>query len=90
LEARVVAVADVWDALTSDRSYRPGWEPTVALAHIVDGRATHFDPIVVDALVQWAAARGVSAEVGAGHAEEAWRAGETCHEIDPAREPVSV
>ena len=25
--ARVVAVADVWDALTSDRSYRPGWPP---------------------------------------------------------------
>ena len=27
LEARVVAVADVWDALTSDRAYRKGWSP---------------------------------------------------------------
>jgi len=90
LEARVVAVADVWDALTSDRPYRSGWELPVALAHIVDGRASHFDPLVVDALVQWAAARGISPQPGAGHAEEAWRAGETCHEVDPARDAVAV
>ena len=89
-EARVVAVADVWDALTSDRPYRSGWEPPVALAHIVDGRTTHFDPVVVDALVQWAAALGITPELGAGHADEAWRAAETCHEVDPAREPVAV
>jgi hypothetical protein len=89
-EARVVAVADVWDALTSDRPYRDGWELPVALAHIVDGRTSHFDPIVVDALVQWAAARGITPELGAGRADEAWRAGETCHEVDPAREPVAV
>jgi hypothetical protein len=90
LEARVVAVADVWDALTSDRPYRSGWTAPVALAHIVDGRTTHFDPVVVDSLVQWAAARGITAEIGSGVADEAWRAGETCHEVDPAREPVAV
>jgi HD-GYP domain-containing protein (c-di-GMP phosphodiesterase class II) len=28
LAARIVAVADVWDALTSDRAYRPAWPPT--------------------------------------------------------------
>ena len=89
LEARVVAVADVWDALTSDRAYRPGWDPVRALAHIEAGRNTHFDPIVVDALVQWAAARGITPELGAGHADEAWRAGETCHEVDPVREQVT-
>ena len=90
LEARVVAVADVWDALTSDRSYRPGWEGPVALAHIVDGRCSHFDPVVVDALVQWAAGRGITAAEGSGLADEAWRAGETCHEVDPEREFVTV
>ncbi|HEX4982414.1 MAG TPA: HD-GYP domain-containing protein, partial [Ilumatobacteraceae bacterium] len=89
-EARVVAVADVWDALTSDRPYRSGWEPPMALAHIVDGRTSHFDPLVVDALVQWAAGRGITAELHAGRADEAWRAGETCHEADPAREAVAV
>ncbi len=52
LEARVVAVADVWDALTSDRAYRKGWSPEMALAHIRDGAGTHFDPHVVDALVR--------------------------------------
>ena len=44
LEARVVAVADVWDALTSDRAYRPGWEPARALAHIEAGRGTPLRP----------------------------------------------
>ena len=90
LEARVVAVADVWDALTSDRAYRPGWTAPVALAHIIDGRSSHFDPAVVDALVQWAAARGITAEVGSGLVDEAWRAAETCHEVDPERHTVSL
>jgi len=52
--AAVTAVADVWDALTSDRSYRPGWEPNQALAHIVAGRSSHFHPRAVDALVELA------------------------------------
>jgi HD-GYP domain-containing protein (c-di-GMP phosphodiesterase class II) len=88
LEARVVAVADVWDALTSDRSYRPGWKPALALAHIEAGKGTHFDPIVVDALVRWAADSDIRAEADTGRAEEAWAAAETCHEVD--REPVPV
>jgi HD-GYP domain-containing protein (c-di-GMP phosphodiesterase class II) len=88
LEARVVAVADVWDALTSDRSYRAGWQPAVALAHIEAGRSSHFDPNVVDALMRWAADSDIRANPGAGRAEEAWSAAETCHEI--LREPVSV
>jgi HD-GYP domain-containing protein (c-di-GMP phosphodiesterase class II) len=82
LEARVVAVADVWDALTSDRAYRPGWDPAHALAHIEAGRGTHFDPIVVDALVRVMFNRGVSTTSDPGVAEEAWSAAQTCHEID--------
>lgn len=78
--ARVVAVADVWDALTSDRSYRPGWAPAKALAHIRAGAGAHFDPRVVDALVSLAADWGERAGVD-GDADEAWRAGETCHEV---------
>jgi hypothetical protein len=79
LIARVVAVADVWDALTSDRSYRLGLDPDVALAHIVAGRGSHFDPDVVDAFVGLAADWGYSPERG-GDAEAAWAAAETCHE----------
>ncbi|MEP7202425.1 MAG: HD-GYP domain-containing protein [Ilumatobacteraceae bacterium] len=82
LEARVVAVADVWDALTSDRAYRVGWDPAHALAHIEAGRGTHFDPLVVDALVRVMFNRGVSTTSDLGVAEEAWSAAQTCHEID--------
>jgi hypothetical protein len=56
--ARVTAVADVWDALTSDRAYRRGWDPSDALAHIVAASGSHFDPNVVDALVELAAEWG--------------------------------
>ena len=82
LEARVVAVADVWDALTSDRAYRHGWDPAHALAHIEAGRGTHFDPIVVDALAQVMSNRGLPTTSDPGIADEAWSAAQTCHEID--------
>ena len=82
LEARVVAVADVWDALTSDRAYRAGWAPNKALAHIEAGRNTHFDSNVVDALVRVAMNRGLSIDRQAGVADIAWDAAQTCHEID--------
>ncbi|MBI5089846.1 MAG: hypothetical protein HZB15_13570, partial [Actinobacteria bacterium] len=78
----------VWDALTSDRSYRVGWQPAVALAHIQAGSGAHFDPVVVEALVRWAADMDVRPAVDQGKAEEAWTAAETCHEID--RQPVLV
>lgn len=90
MEARVVAVADVWDALTSDRSYRAGWLPPVALAHILAGRGSHFDPVVVDALERWAADSDIRPDTAAGRAEEAWTAAETCHEVDLGRQPVGV
>ena len=82
--ARVVAVADVWDALTSDRSYRPGWAPEEALAHIEAGAGTHFDAAVVEAFVSLAADWGYHSGDD-GDAEEAWRAGETCHEVAGSR-----
>ncbi len=88
LEARVVAVADVWDALTSDRAYRSGWPQSQALAHIEAGRGTHFDPLVVDALVRVILNRGVPITNETGIADEAWSAAQTCHEID--RVPVGV
>lgn len=88
IEARVVAVADVWDALTSDRAYRAGWEPAQALAHIEAGRGTHFDPVVVDALVRIVLNRGLTTTSVPGIADEAWSAAQTCHEID--RQRVSV
>jgi len=49
LEGRIVAVADVFDALTSDRPYRLAWSVDAALEHVAAGRSTQFDPDVVDA-----------------------------------------
>jgi PAS domain S-box-containing protein len=44
LEGRIVAVADVFDALLSDRPYRPALSVDASLAVIRDGLGTHFDP----------------------------------------------
>lgn len=51
LEGRIVAVADVYDALTSKRSYKDAWKEEDAYQEIVKGRGTQFDPRVVDAFV---------------------------------------
>ena len=50
--ARIVAVADVYDALISERPYKHAWPPGEAIAEIRRLRATHLDPEVVDAFVE--------------------------------------
>ncbi|MCW2991179.1 MAG: diguanylate cyclase and serine/threonine protein kinase with repeat, partial [Solirubrobacterales bacterium] len=50
LVARIVAVADVLDALTHARPYKAAWSTAEALAEIVAQSGRHFDPDVVDAL----------------------------------------
>ncbi len=51
LEARILAVADVYDALTSDRPYRKAISPLEAKDLIVKGAGSDFDPQIVDAFV---------------------------------------
>lgn len=51
LAARVVAVADVFDALTSDRCYRQALPPEEAIRMIGEGAGGHFDPAVVTAFL---------------------------------------
>jgi putative two-component system response regulator len=51
LEGRIAAVADVLDALTRDRIYRPRFSRKTALAMLEEGRGTHFDPQMLDALI---------------------------------------
>jgi hypothetical protein len=48
LAARIFAVVDVWDALTSDRPYRPAWSKERALAYLIEQKGRHFDPKAVD------------------------------------------
>jgi putative nucleotidyltransferase with HDIG domain len=51
LAARIFAVADVWDALTSDRPYRKAWPEKKALDHIREQSGKHFDPRSVEAFL---------------------------------------
>jgi len=52
IEARIVAVADTYDGLTSDRPYRLAFERAEALRRIQHEAGPHLDPLVVDALVR--------------------------------------
>ncbi|WP_322348675.1 HD domain-containing phosphohydrolase [Undibacterium parvum] len=51
LFARIVAVADVFDALTSERPYKTAWDIDKALALLHEGAGSHFDPQCVAAFV---------------------------------------
>lgn len=52
LGARIIAVADAFDAMTSERPYRRALPPVLVRAELEDGRGTQFDPRVVDALLE--------------------------------------
>ncbi|MBI3928707.1 MAG: HD domain-containing protein, partial [Armatimonadetes bacterium] len=52
LSARLMAVADVYDALISKRVYKQAFSHEKAVAIIQEGRGAHFDPTVVDAFEQ--------------------------------------
>jgi putative two-component system response regulator len=52
LAGRIVAVADVFDALTHERPYKKAWPVSEAVQEIVAQKGRHFDPKVVDAFLQ--------------------------------------
>ena len=51
IAGRIVAVADVFDALTHERPYKTAWTTTEALAEMADQAGRHFDPAVVEAFL---------------------------------------
>ncbi len=51
LPARIFAIVDVWDALRSERPYRPAWSDEKAIEEIKRCKGTHFDPVVVEAFL---------------------------------------
>jgi putative nucleotidyltransferase with HDIG domain len=57
LGARIIAVADSYDAMTSDRPYRKALPHEVALIELRRGAGTQFDPVVVDAFLARETAR---------------------------------
>ena len=52
LPGRIVAIADVFDALTSDRPYKRAWPLSLALREIGALRGSHFDPVIADAFLR--------------------------------------
>lgn len=52
LLARIMAVSDVWDALTSARAYRPAWPQEEAMEYMVQNRGTQFEPRLVNLWVE--------------------------------------
>ena len=52
MSARLMAVADVYDALISTRVYKQGLPHDQAVQHIFQGRGAHFDPDMVDAFIE--------------------------------------
>ena len=56
LAGRIVAVADVFDALTTARPYKQAWSPERARAHLQENAGSHFDPRIVEVfLSRWSA-----------------------------------
>jgi response regulator RpfG family c-di-GMP phosphodiesterase len=49
--ARIIAVADVFDALTHERCYKPAWTVEDAVQHMLLAAGTHFDPTIVQLLM---------------------------------------
>lgn len=80
LVARVCAVADVWDALTSDRAYREAMSSEQALGILVAARGTHLDPEVVDVLCTHLAEEGIAPTAGTSDVGTVAVAAEACHE----------
>jgi HD-GYP domain-containing protein (c-di-GMP phosphodiesterase class II) len=48
LPARIFAIVDVWDALTSDRPYRSAWDKQKTIDYIKEESGKHFDPYIVE------------------------------------------
>ncbi len=52
MAARIFAVVDEWDALTSDRPYRRAWTRQAAMKYLSEHRGKKFDPVVIDAFMK--------------------------------------
>jgi HD-GYP domain-containing protein (c-di-GMP phosphodiesterase class II) len=52
LDARIVAVADVYDALMSQRAYKPAWEEDMVVAEMRRLRDDKFDPAILDLFIE--------------------------------------
>jgi response regulator RpfG family c-di-GMP phosphodiesterase len=72
ISGRIVALADVYDALVTRRPYKSPWSDDMTLNYIKDQSGKHFDPEVVDAFL---AIYDVIAAIRAKYQEETWSPG---------------
>ena len=80
---RIVAVADVYDALTHARPYKAAWTPEAALEEITRQAGSQFDPQVVEV------ALGLARPPGHDEAERSGSVGETAQDLPLAEEDAS-
>jgi putative nucleotidyltransferase with HDIG domain len=90
LTARVVAVADAFDAMTSDRPYRPGMPAGRAFAELLAGAGTHFDPECVEAFLRIRAKVEALLEQEAAERRSAAGGSDTISRQELERERMSV
>ena len=88
LSGRIVAVADVWDALTSDRAYRPAWDLDRAVSHLAAASGTLFDPACVEAFLDVVAEMGLVPERTRADLDALAGAAADCHPVE--RRPSSA
>lgn len=69
LAARLFAIVDVWDALRSDRIYRPAWPEQEVIEYLVSNAGIHFDPEVVQAFLELLEEQSEFSLVGSVHLE---------------------
>ncbi|MFZ4062329.1 MAG: diguanylate cyclase domain-containing protein [Polynucleobacter sp.] len=67
LSARIMAVADMYDALVSERVYKKEWTHQDAVNEILGKKGSHFDPLVVDAFI---AANGEFHDIAQQHKDD--------------------
>ena len=91
IEGRIVAVADVFDALTSERPYKKAWDLDRALQLLREGSGAHFDPECIEAffavLEEILAVKARYREPAAAATEPAAAATEPAA-TEPAAQPV--
>ena len=51
IEGRIAAIADVFDALTSERPYKHAWPVEEAVASLRESAGSHFDPVLIDVFI---------------------------------------
>lgn len=52
IAGRIMAIVDVYDAIVSERHYKKAMPHNQALAILVEGRGSHFDPVIIDAFIE--------------------------------------